>query len=87
MAKAALKWERPFLRRDAIYKSCPRRKGRGRKQSSKRVCAGRESAQTDAHGAGNIQHVAVAGYTAGLAGNVGKRVGGHMRLTIATVTP
>ena len=31
MAKAALKWERPFLRRDAIYKSCPRHKGQGQK--------------------------------------------------------
>ena len=37
-----------------------------------------KSAQADAHGAGDVQHVAVAGHAAGLAGNVGQRVGGHM---------
>ena len=37
-----------------------------------------KSAQADAHGAGDVQHIAVAGHAAGLAGNVGKRVGGHM---------
>ena len=37
-----------------------------------------KSAQADAHGAGDVQHVAVAGHAAGLAGNVSQRVGGHM---------
>ena len=37
-----------------------------------------KSAQADAHGAGDVQHVAVAGHAAGLAGDVGQRVGGHM---------
>lgn len=39
---------------------------------------GKGSAQADAHGAGYVEHLAVVGHAAGLAGNVRQRVGRHV---------